>query len=593
MAVLAAPPYLQFFDENGDPLSNGFVYTYAAGTLNPKATYTDQGAGTENSNPVELDAAGIPEPGGSIWINGSYKFVVKDSLGNTISTTDNVTAFTATADSATAYFQAFSGDGATTVFTLSQNFGTDEKTLMVFVDPGSGDEIGFDIQPPSAYTVNGTSLTFAVAPAVGTSNIQVWAPSTQVGAAAASAEAADASADAAAVSAAAADVARIAAQLAETNAETAETNAETAETNAETALAAAIVARDAAIAAKVAAELAETNAETAETNAETAETNAETAETNAEAAQAAAEAARDAALAAQTAAETAETNAETAETNAETAETNAEAAAALAATYLATVTSTTSLLIAVASKTFVTTAVREFIIGQFVIAASNADPANFMFGQVTSWNSGTRNLIVDVQVVGGAGTFADWNISISGVRGAIGATGSPSNALQSPDLDTEIILDNNVAIEVVAPDGINITGDLNTSGGDVQFVGDFDVNGNANISGTLTADLITEWIKIGTVATVADGDYNFIPNVPHAGAITAIRTIADSGTCTLTMKVGSTALGGTANSVSSSNQEQAHTTSNTFSIGNLIKGTVSSNSACTNMTVWGKITRAM
>jgi hypothetical protein len=102
MAVLITPPYLQFFDSNGDPLNGGFVYTYAAGTDTPKATYTDDSEDTELDNPVELDSAGRA----TIWGSGSYKFVVKDSLGNTIETTDNVTVFNASSGNAIPSAQA-------------------------------------------------------------------------------------------------------------------------------------------------------------------------------------------------------------------------------------------------------------------------------------------------------------------------------------------------------------------------------------------------------------------------------------------------------------------------------------------------------
>lgn len=55
---------------------------------------------------------------------------------------------------------------------------------------------GYDIQNPSAYTINGTALTFSVAPPAGVGNIYVSAPSLLVGAA--SSAAADAAASAAA-----------------------------------------------------------------------------------------------------------------------------------------------------------------------------------------------------------------------------------------------------------------------------------------------------------------------------------------------------------------------------------------------------------
>lgn len=96
MAVLGAPPFLQFFDDDGNPLSGGKIYTYAAGTTTPKATYTDAGGGTPADNPIDLDSSGIPDTSnGSMWLEagGAYKFVVEDSLGNIIRTTDNVTAF--------------------------------------------------------------------------------------------------------------------------------------------------------------------------------------------------------------------------------------------------------------------------------------------------------------------------------------------------------------------------------------------------------------------------------------------------------------------------------------------------------------------
>lgn len=91
MAVLLTEPVLQFFDDNGDPLAGGLLYSYEAGTAfgTPKATYTNAGAGTPNSNPVELDAAGRA----AVWISGSYGFVLKTSAGVTVWSADNVTSF--------------------------------------------------------------------------------------------------------------------------------------------------------------------------------------------------------------------------------------------------------------------------------------------------------------------------------------------------------------------------------------------------------------------------------------------------------------------------------------------------------------------
>lgn len=327
MPVLLTPPELQFFDDDGEPLSGGFVYTYQAGTTTPKATFTDSTGNTQNTNPVELDASGRAP----IWIEGSYKFVVTDADGATITTTDNVTAFSAQVESTEGFFQSFSGNGSTTAFTLSEDLGTDEKALMIFIDAGlqnvvtngtfatdsgwtkgtgwtigagvatasgaistaleqsaavtllqgqnyvvtmtitrsagsltasvggtsgtarssSGTYVetitagssqvlaftgsgftgtidnititpavsaGYNIQNPSAYTVNGTALTFSTAPPTGTNNIQVWAPYTLIGAAGSAQTAADAAAASAA-----------AALVSENNAASSEANAAASE----------------------------------------------------------------------------------------------------------------------------------------------------------------------------------------------------------------------------------------------------------------------------------------------------------------------------------------------------------------------------
>ena len=91
MAFLYTPHFAYFTDDNGEPLAGGKLYTYESGTTTPKATYTDNTGGTPNANPVVLDAYGRA----TIFLDGSYKFVLKDADDNTISggTTDNVTAF--------------------------------------------------------------------------------------------------------------------------------------------------------------------------------------------------------------------------------------------------------------------------------------------------------------------------------------------------------------------------------------------------------------------------------------------------------------------------------------------------------------------
>lgn len=90
MAVLYTPHFIQFFDNDGNPLAGGKLYTYAAGTTTPKAAYTDQSATVNASNPVILDSAGRT----TIWIDGAYKFRLETAAGVLVEETDNVTAYT-------------------------------------------------------------------------------------------------------------------------------------------------------------------------------------------------------------------------------------------------------------------------------------------------------------------------------------------------------------------------------------------------------------------------------------------------------------------------------------------------------------------
>lgn len=103
-----------------------------------------------------------------------------------------------------------------------------------------------------------------------------------------------------------------------------------------------------------------------------------------------------------------------------------------------------------------------------------------------------------------------------------------------------------------------------------------------------TAEFISGYIK-----TPANQTYLLVVEIPHGGTITQVDTKSESGTCTATFKVNTTALGGTANSVSSSQQGQAQASSNTFAAGDDINVTISSNSSCVGMSFTIKYTRTL
>lgn len=90
MAILTPSAKQQFFDANGNPLSGGKLYTYAAGTTTPLATYTDSGAGTPNTNPIVLDSRGEA----NVWLgSANYKFVLTTSTGVEIWTVDGISSY--------------------------------------------------------------------------------------------------------------------------------------------------------------------------------------------------------------------------------------------------------------------------------------------------------------------------------------------------------------------------------------------------------------------------------------------------------------------------------------------------------------------
>ncbi len=97
----------------------------------------------------------------------------------------------------------------------------------------------------------------------------------------------------------------------------------------------------------------------------------------------------------------------------------------------------------------------------------------------------------------------------------------------------------------------------------------------------------------GFIGTVADKDYRIVVKAAHGGTFTETTTRSESGTATFTFKINTTALGGTANSVSSSEQSQAHASNNVFVAGDDIVITASSNSACLGASFTMKYTRTL
>jgi len=417
MAVIYTPHYAQFFGTGGLPLAGGKLYTYAAGTSTPKATYTTAAATVENANPIILDASGRA----TLFIDGSYKYVLNDADDNHIETTDNITAFSAVSESTEGFFQSFSGDGAETEFTLSEDFGTDENALIVFAQ--------------REYSTNG-----AFATDTGWTEGADWTIGSGVATATASSAALEQTSAVSVVQGVAYQfsytITRSAGSVTPSLGGVNGTARSASGTYSDIIVAGAtqVIAFtgssfsgtvDNVSVVKV-GDFSPVNPSDYTLNGTSLTFNIPPttgpgnifvyAPYTLINAGGAAQTAADAAIAAQAAAEAAQTAAEAAETGAEAAE---------ASVLGLNATSTSSLAIGTGGKSFTTQSGKGFISGMWILATSDADPTNYMHGYVSSYSSTT--LVMVATNTGGSGTHADWTIRVSGTRGAIGPAGSISD----------------------------------------------------------------------------------------------------------------------------------------------------------------------
>lgn len=112
----------------------------------------------------------------------------------------------------------------------------------------------------------------------------------------------------------------------------------------------------------------------------------------------------------------------------------------------------------------------------------------------------------------------------------------------------------------------------------------------SDVSG-LTTDLagkaaVTQsWEQTFLFIEPDNGDYRMVVDAKKARTITSVTTRSASGTITLTVKINTTALGGSTNSISTTEQTRSHSSANAVAAGDDIVFTFASNSSCVNATV--------
>lgn len=106
----------QYLLPSGKVNAGGSISTYETDLTTPKLTWSDPDQMTPNANPIQLDSAGRTVT--DVWCDGEYGEVVKDALGATIWTRNNVRPGDGTAATALPTLDAgqfISSDGTTLI----------------------------------------------------------------------------------------------------------------------------------------------------------------------------------------------------------------------------------------------------------------------------------------------------------------------------------------------------------------------------------------------------------------------------------------------------------------------------------------------
>lgn len=151
MTSLSLPPKLQFFADDGTPLVGGKLFTYAAGTSSPLATYSSNSLTTPNTNPVILNSRGEA----SVWLGSSaYKFLLYAANDVLIWSVDNIEPAATQADLTAAITAS---EAATTVI-INTRF----ANLASTTDNAQGDAlVGFKQSDAAGFLAGATGQTIS------------------------------------------------------------------------------------------------------------------------------------------------------------------------------------------------------------------------------------------------------------------------------------------------------------------------------------------------------------------------------------------------------------------------------------------------
>ena len=260
---------------------------------------------------------------------------------------------------------------------------------------------------------------------------------------------------------------------------------------------------------------------------------------------------------------------------------NSAAAAAIYATALSA-TSTTSIAIGTGAQTLTIQASKQIIAGQFLQIASNANAANYMHGSVTSYDNVAGTLVMNITDIGGSGTHADWNVSISGTQGTQGPVGpaGPGGTVTTTGTPTTGSLTKFSGATSIA--NADLTGAVRTSGGMATSL-----YGAQVVSGSMQANVTALTSSSNSVAIdfSANNDFSLTLTENTTLANPTNITVGQSGSIMITNGSGPYTVayggywkfpGGTVPTVTATNGARDtlfyHVRSATFIEANLVKG---------------------
>jgi hypothetical protein len=234
--------------------------------------------------------------------------------------------------------------------------------------------------------------------------------------------------------------------------------------------------------------------------------------------------------------------------------------------------------------------------------ATNADMLNRVMGGV-----------LDALASNSSAMVAKLNAIASAITSSIigGTTGSVDNrALRSKGTGGRALDASPIAIDDssnVTPSTAAMALRTNTSLTNTLLLQAYDVDGAAYVTvatataaNTPTFDLLAGTTKGGVAIAVVnqivqlptlwlfpeDGTFKIVVKSAFAFTITETTTITGAGTSTVTISINGTPLGGTANSASTSEQSQAHSSANAVAAGDDISITFASTSSdCVNLSL--------